>query len=171
MLTTIRKFVIDVATPADAAYTTVIYPTRGVPVVVHDGLGIAQARPWYLLPVVEPEEVGQESFDMQPVDDDLTGRRAQCGGRDAGFGFVGGLNDLVSTATGFSSNIGDPLIDVDSPFSMGHSASGFAPFEELGSFNDGGFPDSYVSLGVNPASGLPMMDSSFDVAGNPFGMS
>ncbi len=39
----------SVVQPAKPTYTTVIYPTQGKAVVVHDGLGIRHERPWYQL--------------------------------------------------------------------------------------------------------------------------
>lgn len=169
MFTTIRNFMTAMAAPADEAYATIIYPARGVAVVVHDGLGIAQERPWYQLPAIKQERL--QPFDMQPVDDDLGAWLAQFEDSNAEFGYSDVPDDLLPSTTGFACDTGDYLVDLDSPFFAGKSASGLSLFGGIGSFDNAGFMDGSELLGVNPASGLPMMDSCFDVGGNPFGMS
>ena len=47
--------------PANTAYTTIIYPSQGKAVVVHDGLGIRHERPWYQVPWLDEDT--SETFD------------------------------------------------------------------------------------------------------------
>ncbi|MHB0819524.1 hypothetical protein ACYCFK_14710 [Stutzerimonas stutzeri] len=47
--------------PASTAYTTIIYPSQGKAVVVHDGLGIRHERPWYQVPWLDEDT--SETFD------------------------------------------------------------------------------------------------------------
>jgi len=49
--------------PASTAYTTIIYPSQGKAVVVHDGLGIRHERPWYQVPWLDEDLDTGETFD------------------------------------------------------------------------------------------------------------
>ncbi len=49
--------------PASTAYTTIIYPSQGKAVVVHDGLGIRHERPWYQVPWLDEDLDTSETFD------------------------------------------------------------------------------------------------------------
>lgn len=167
MLTSIRKFLAAMDVPADSAYSTVVYPTRGVPVLVHDGLGIAQERPWYQLPATELQQDQLDSLDIQPIDDDLIERLSQLEDGDSGFSFTDAFGDLVSSITDSVSSLGAVPIDRAPQFPARSAVSGLSIFDSI---DNGLFTSGYETSSVNPANGLPMLDSCIDVAGNPFGM-
>jgi len=48
--------------PASTAYTTIIYPSQGKAVVVHDGLGIRHERRWQMADSLLEDEVPSFSF-------------------------------------------------------------------------------------------------------------
>lgn len=47
VFTSLANLAASLVKPAKPAYTTVIYPRKGLAVLLHDGLGIHQERPWY----------------------------------------------------------------------------------------------------------------------------
>ena len=47
VFTSLANLAASLVKPAKPAYTTVIYPSKGPAVLLHDGLGIHQERPWY----------------------------------------------------------------------------------------------------------------------------
>lgn len=54
MLAYLKNLIAIKIVPADSAYTTIIYPAKGVAIVVHDGLGVAQERSLCPPPAIEP---------------------------------------------------------------------------------------------------------------------
>lgn len=109
--------------PASTAYTTLIYPSQGKVVVVHDGLGIRHERPWYQAPSLD-EDVDTKTFDS-----------------------------LLHDHTGWTDSF-----DTVHPVQTEEISSIFSsPFEPM------------ETCWVNPANGMPMLDSCFDVMGNAFG--
>ncbi|WP_312514091.1 hypothetical protein [Stutzerimonas nitrititolerans] len=106
------------------AYTTLIYPTHGKPVVVHDGLGVRHERTCYQYPdsLIEDGVETITSFGHYPADD------------------VAWVEPLALQAGDFLSS----------------TATSCFEFMEANR--------------INPANGMPMMDSGFDVMGNPYGM-
>ena len=111
--------------PGRSAYTTVIYPIQGKPVVVHDGLGICHESKCY-----------QHS--------DLL------------------LGEGMETISSFDDYLGDHAAWVE-PFTQIQAAN------LLSSCPTSCYEFMDASQ-VNPVNGLPMMDSCFDVMGNPYGM-
>lgn len=165
MLIYLKTFLSAMLEPADAAYATIIYPTKDVAVVVHDDLRIAQERPWYCLPVTQQEEARNEPFDIQVVDEELAGRLALLDSSDGEYEFFDDLDDLRASSIGTGIGMLDSLAELVSPFDFDNSASNFSLFGSDSNTDTGGFLD------INPANGLPMMDSCFDMCGNPYGTS
>ena len=108
--------------PTKPVYTTIIYPSQGKPVVVHDGLSIRHERRWQMADSLLEEEVPSFSFSS--------------------------LHNAPTSQT-------EPveLFQAES-FSSDLLASSFQPMD---------------TMWVNPANGMPMMDSCFDVMGNAYG--
>jgi len=104
-------------------YTTIIYPSQGKPVVVHDGLSIRHERQWQLAESLLEEEV--PSFSVSSLHNEPTNQTEPV---------------ELFQAESFSSDL---------------FASSFHPID---------------TMWVNPANGMPMMDTSFDVMGNAYGM-
>lgn len=113
----------SIAQPAKPAYTTIIYPTQGRAVVVHDGLGIRHERRWQMFDSLLEEDDTSTSFST--LHEDHTSQTEPVG-----------------------------LFQADS-FSSDFLASSFEPIG---------------ASWLNPANGMPMMDSCFDVVGNAYGM-
>jgi len=110
--------------PASTAYTTVIYPSQGKAVVVHDGLGIRQERWWYQVDSQREEDMDTStSFNLMQQDH---------------IDWADPVGQIQAE-------------DIFSAFSSTH-------FEPMG------------TSWLNPANGMPMMDSCFDVMGNAYGM-
>lgn len=103
-------------------YTTIIYPSLGKPVVVHDGLSIRHERRWQMADFLLEEDVPSFSFSS--------------------------LHNAPTSQT-------EPveLFQAES-FSSDLLASSFQPMD---------------TMWVNPANGMPMMDSCLDVMGNAYG--
>lgn len=107
------------------AYTTVIYPIQGQPVVVHDGLGICH-----------------ESTFNQYSD--------------------GLLEERVEMVSSFDDCLGDHAASIE-PLAENQTAN------LLSSCPTSCYEFMDASQ-VNPVNGMPMMNSCFDVMGNPYGM-
>lgn len=103
-------------------YTTIIYPSQGKPVVVHDGLSIRHERRWQMADLLLEEEA--PSFSISSLHNDLTSQTKPV--------------ELFQAESFYSDLL----------------ASSFEPIE---------------TMWVNPANGMPMMDSCFDVMGNAYG--
>ena len=67
---TIANLMASIVQPTKALYTTVVYPTQGKAVVLHDGLNIRSERTWYQYPdsLTGEEERSTYPFDLQ-IDD------------------------------------------------------------------------------------------------------
>lgn len=124
LFTHIANLITSVVRPEKAAFTTVIYPSQGKAVVVHDGLGIRQERWWYQ---VDSLEDGDTSTSFDSI-----------------------LQDHTNWADSFDPVGQTQAEDTFSAFSSTH----FEPME---------------TFWPNPANGMPMLDSCFDVMGNAFG--
>lgn len=123
LFTHIANLITSVVRPEKAAFTTVIYPSQGKAVVVHDGLGIRQERWWYQVDSQREEDMDTStSFNLMQ-------------------------QDHTVWADSF-----DPVgqTQAEDTFSSTH----FEPME---------------TFWPNPANGMPMLDSCFDVMGNAFG--
>lgn len=110
--------------PASTAYTTIIYPSQGKAVVVHDGLGIRHERPWYQVPSLYENGDTGTTFDR-----------------------------LRQAHTDWADSF-DPVQPIQTEEISSIFSSPFEPME---------------TCWVNPANGMPMLDSCFDVMGNAFG--
>ena len=110
---------------ANSAYTTIIYPSQGKAVLVHDGLGIRHERPWYRI-----DSLIDENMDTSMAFDSI-------------------LHEHTGRADSF-----DPVHPIQT--------------EEISSIFSSHFEPMATSW-VNPANGMPMLDSCFDVMGNAFG--
>jgi len=123
LFTHIANLITSVVRPEKAAFTTVIYPSQGKAVVVHDGLGIRQERWWYQVDSQREEDMDTStSFNLMQQDH-----------------------------TVWADPVGQiQAEDISSAFSSTH----FEPME---------------TFWLNPANGMPMLDSCFDVMGNAFG--
>jgi len=123
LFTHIANLITSVVRPEKAAFTTVIYPSQGKAVVVHDGLGIRQERWWYQVDSQREEDMDtRTSFNLMQQDHTVWA-------------------DPVSQIQ---------AEDISSAFSSTHCE----PME---------------TFWLNPANGMPMLDSCFDVMGNAFG--
>lgn len=109
--------------PTKPVYTTIIYPSQGKPVVVHDGLSIRHERRWQMAESLLVEEI--PSFSFSSLQNDPTSQTEPV---------------ELFQAESFSSDL---------------LASSFQPMD---------------TMWVNPANGMPMMDTCFDVMGNAYGM-
>ncbi len=123
LFTHIANLITSVVRPEKTAFTTVIYPSQGKAVVVHDGLGIRQERRWY-------------QVDSQTEED-------------------------MDTSTYFNLMQQDPS-DWADPVDQIQAEDIFSAFSST-------HLESMGTSGVNPANGMPMLDSCFDVMGNAFG--
>jgi len=67
---TIANLMASIVQPTKPLYTTVVYPTQGKAVVLHDGLNIRSERTWYQYPdsLTGEEERSTYPFDLQ-IDD------------------------------------------------------------------------------------------------------
>lgn len=124
LFTKIANLLVALVQPAKPAYTTVIYPSQGKAVVVHDGLGIRHERPWYRI-----DSLIDENMDTSMAFDSI-------------------LHDHTGWADSF-----DPVHPIQT--------------EEISSIFSSHFEPA--TSWVNPANGMPMLDSCFDVMGNTFG--
>lgn len=124
LFTHIANLITSVVRPEKTAFTTVIYPSQGKAVVVHDGLGIRQERRWYQVDALE-DGATSTSFDSI-------------------------LQDHTNWADSF---VPVGQIQAEDIFSVS-SPTSFEPME---------------TSWINPANGMPMLDSCFDVMGNEFG--
>lgn len=104
------------------AYTTIIYPSQGKPVVVHDGLSLRHEQRWRMFDTLLGEDEPSTCFSS--------------------------LHDHLTSQTATAEQFG-------AESSLDFLASSFEPME---------------AMWVNPANGMPMMDSCFDVMGNAYGM-
>lgn len=126
LFTHIANLITSVVRPDKAAFTTVIYPSQGKAVVVHDGLGIRQERWWYQVDSQREEDMDTSTF----------------------------FNLMQQDHTNWADSF-DPVdqIQAEDIFSVS-SPTNFEPME---------------TSWINPANGMPMLDSCFDVMGNAFG--
>lgn len=138
------------------AYSTIVYPTRGEGVVVHDGLGIHEERPWYSLPKTDVAPVP-----VQPQEAHISAAEAS---DDAGTSV-----DVVDPT--WSS---DDSIAPHQPSSFWNSLTGIFDAGGISTFSKSVTGTEIVEspqfLGVNPATGMQMLDTGFDVGGNVFGV-
>lgn len=147
ILTHVRHVLTSLIPSADHDYSTVVYPTRGVGLMIHDGLGIADEHPWRhrLIAQSRPDTFEPEYFKNAEAHPQPQRSLDVCGHhQDESFDLftVCGIEDAFSTDN-------SALFKDDPPL----SASRFGA----------------DCLGINPGSGLPMLDGCIDVAGNPFG--
>lgn len=151
ILTRIYTALLSVFTQPER-YSTIVYPTRGQGVIVHDGWGIHQERPWYRQPVVE-----QAQSHSQPDSIPVSSKQAASPAL---------FEDFTTEDIAFSSGCAatQDVFDDSAHYSPVHS-------EDIFSSGIGGFFGTGACMDFNPASGLPMMDSCFDVGGNTFGFS
>jgi hypothetical protein len=70
LLATIANLMASIVQPTKPLYTTVVYPTLGKAVVLHDGLNIRSERTWHQYPdsLTGEEERSTYPFDLQ-IDD------------------------------------------------------------------------------------------------------
>ena len=70
LLATIANLMASIVQPTKALYTTVVYPTQGKAVVLHDGLNIRSGRTWYQYheSLAGEEEKSTYPFDLH-IDD------------------------------------------------------------------------------------------------------
>lgn len=61
-LTHLANFLLSAVSPNKRAYTTIVYPVKGKAVVVHDGLGVRNERPWYFLPESQQGQSDNQSL-------------------------------------------------------------------------------------------------------------
>lgn len=163
----IRRFLDTLIAPAEPAYTTIIYPAGGMPVIVHDGLGIARERPWYQVLVIDQEDALSSPLDIQAIGDGFAERLSLLEGPDAGCGFLDDMDDLMVPVTmDFATGEDEYLAEFASLADTGSSIESCSPFEG----DTDCFTGSTDPFDINPASGLPMIDSSIDVGGNLYGM-
>lgn len=124
LFTHIANLITSVVRSEKTAFTTVIYPSQGKAIVVHDGLGIRQERWWYQVDSVEDGK----------------------------------------TNTSFESTLQDHtnLADSFGPVGQIHAKDNFSAFSST-------HCEPLETFWFNPANGMPMLDSCFDVMGNAFG--
>lgn len=122
-LASIANLMASIVQPTKPLYTTVVYPTQGKAVVLHDGLNIRSERTWYKYP---ESLTGEEDKSIHPLDLHIDGNAVQV--------------ELVVHTQADKCSL---------------QSSFMQPME-----------DSWI----NPANGLPMMDSYVDVMGNAYGM-
>jgi len=123
LFTHIANLITFVVQPKKTAYTTVIYPSQGKPVVVHDGLGIRQKRWWYQVDSQTEEDINTStSFNLMQQD---------------------------------HTDWADPVVQIQAEDIFSAFSSTY--FEPMG------------TSWVNPANGMPLLDSCVDVMGNAFG--
>ena len=121
-----------------AVYTTVIYPTRGQAVIVHDDLGVAAERSWYEDARVMSTASLLNTAAFYTVEDDLTSSEsiamADCAGESMGMEF-----DAINPATGLP--MVDGLIDVmGNPMGMDSHAFDEPSFD-FSNFSSSSFSD------------------------------
>lgn len=123
LLATISNLMASIVQPTKPLYTTVVYPSQGKAVVLHDGLNICSERMWYQHP---DSLTGKEEESSHPLEHYIEDKSAE-------------LEHPIQT--------------------RGDTCS-------LQSC----FMDQMDNGWVNPANGLPMLDSCVDVMGNIYGM-
>lgn len=121
-----------------AVYTTVIYPTRGQAVIVHDDLGVAAERSWYEDARVMSTASLLNTAAFYTVEDDLTSSKsiamADCAGESMGMGLY-----AINPATGLP--MVDGLIDVmGNPMGMYSHAFDGSSFD-FSNFSSSSFSD------------------------------
>ncbi|VVP41511.1 hypothetical protein PS850_04928 [Pseudomonas fluorescens] len=121
-----------------AVYTTVIYPTRGQAVIVHDDLGVAAERSWYEDARVMSTASLLNTAAFYTVEDDLMNSEsiamADCAGDSMGIGLYS-----INPATGLP--MIDGLIDVMGNL-MGMDAHAFdGPSFDFSNFSSSTFSD------------------------------
>ena len=70
LLATIANLMASIAQPTKPLYTTVVYPSQGKAVVLHDGLNICSERMWYQNPDLLTGEVEKSTDPLDPHIDD-----------------------------------------------------------------------------------------------------
>lgn len=70
LLATISNLMASIVQPTKPLYTTVVYPSQGKAVVVHDGLNICSERVWYQHPdsLTGEEDKSAYPFDLHIAD-------------------------------------------------------------------------------------------------------
>jgi|LSQX01.3.fsa_nt_gb hypothetical protein len=131
----------------DQAYATVVYPTRGQAVIVHDGLGIQQERPWY-------EAAQEEAQEAAPAE---TRREAKQTSQRS----VKSRTAPVKAARRNSAEEQDDF-DLGVLPQPGRLKTGFSLFGSS-ELIDASMTD------YNPASGMAMLGGGLDAGGNAFG--
>lgn len=135
------------------AYTTVVYPTRGRAVIVHDGLGVKQQRPWYeSLSEVPYDTVDKMDCDAKDV--------AEPSRYDSAEVAALSKDDRAEVAEMFSRD--ESMIE-----DMTDSVACFSPLRGSNVLDTFGTD----MFDINPANGLPMLGCGVDVGGNAFGFS
>lgn len=149
ILSHVRNAVTSLIPSSDRDFSTVVYPTRGVGIIVYDGLGITHERPWCHRLITQP---GSATYEPGVLKDEGDHAQPQhtlevCNHQQEDF-------DLYTFC-----GIGGAF-----------SANNIGLFEESPTRNSTPhFDDPLTSL--NPGSGLPMANATEDMAGNPFGCS
>jgi len=123
LVATIANLMASIVQPTKPLYTTVVYPTQGKAVVLHDGLNIRSERTWYQYP---DSLTGEEKKSPYPFDLHIEDNAAWV--------------ELVMQTQADNCSLQSSFMDL----------------------LDNGW--------VNPANGLPMMDSCVDIMGNAYGM-
>lgn len=123
LLATISNLMASIAQPTKPLYTTVVYPSQGKAVVLHDGLNIRSERTWYQHP---DSLTGEEEKSTDPLDLHIADNAAWA----------------------------EPVRQTQADICSQQSC----------------FMNQMENGWVNPANGLPMMDSCVDVMGNAYGM-
>ena len=149
ILAHLRRALTSLIPSANLDYSTVVYPTQGIGLMIHDGLGIANEQFWRNslittsgLDTYEPGAPGNPGANPQSKSS-----LGSCGQQlDEESDFFD-LYKFCGIGGVFETGIG--LFEDDPPWSMGWFGA------------DGS--------SINPASGLPILDGFSDVAGNPFG--
>ncbi|MGV8842707.1 MAG: hypothetical protein ACOH2I_05585 [Pseudomonas sp.] len=133
------------------AYTTVVYPTRGKAVVLHDGLGISAERSWYEMSAVLQEESNTCSPKGSPLnpfdgDSDLSSMTNDVSPIMEPSGLWHAGSDIaVNPATGLpmldgcTDVMGSPLgfdLQCFDDFSGGISCSGFDAIDSCSDMSD-----------------------------------
>lgn len=134
---------------ADQNYSTIVYPIRGVGIILHDDLGIADERPSFHQIITPPESATHEP---------------------------GVFTVMEAYAPPQDSLEACDLQQEDvQPFDLYHvcGIGGALGDDNIGLFKNGPLLSTRCfggdSMDINPGSGLPMLDGCIDVAGNPFG--
>lgn len=139
-----------------AVYTTIIYPTRGQAVIVHDDLGVAAERFWYEDARVMSTASLLNTAACNTVEDDLTSSESiamtDFAGESMGMGFyainpvtglpmVDGIIDVMGNPMGMDSHAFDePSFDFSN-----FSSSSFSDMDNYGSSDCSPFSADYDS--------------------------